>query len=355
VFEDLKELPPLVQPPARESNKPSFRVPTSEMKRTRRQTMTAREISAFDEMFNMIFNAVSQHKADGQFNLDTPDDITIGLGPAKSGTKARREMGDLFGTLRRHSKRLKWTTSTDEELDRKKEEMELCDTDQQLLEWAMREVFGESRKREEVARQAMQQVARGEAVKSMSMPMLQHPAYPHLISILMRTFRDKYRDPHLTLSIFDYARHLSIPSYVFGCTAPAYNELIETRWSCFRDLRGILDALEEMKVNGVQPDNRTRRLAESIRREAGQKALWEEEDELGGGGQVLYMLNQIEALVSRPPAPEPKNSRKAKGSTQKSEKEKPLNAWKHETQDGPGWQFGKWEETYPSSHSPSYR
>jgi len=181
------------------------------------------------------------------------------------------------------------------------------------------------------------------------MPTLQHPAYPHLISLLMRTFRDKYNDPHLTLSIFDYARHLSIPSYVFGCTAPAYNELIETRWTCFRDLTGILEALEEMKVNGVEPDNRTRKLVEVIRREAGGQGVWEEEDHLGTGGQVLKTLNRIEALVAKPRTFSPKRSHTPRVPSQTSGKkqDKKWNAWKSKSPDEPDgddWQFGRWDE-----------
>src|SRR6267154_1374361 len=50
---------------------------------------------------------------------------------------------------------------------------------------------------------------------------------------------------------------------------PAYNELIETRWTYFRDLKGVHDALEEMRVNGVEPDGRTKKLVEKLRREVG--------------------------------------------------------------------------------------
>ena len=63
----------------------------------------------------------------------------------------------------------------------------------------------------------------------------------------MRSFRDKYKDPHLALAMFDHARNLSIASFVFGCTTPAYNELLETRWRCFRDLRGVADALDDVR------------------------------------------------------------------------------------------------------------
>ncbi|KAG1813778.1 hypothetical protein EV424DRAFT_1415537, partial [Suillus variegatus] len=112
--------------------------------------------------------------------------------------------------------------------------MELCDTDQQLLEWAMREVFGQSRQYEERARNAIAKseeqhqhapgptptsnVSANANANPPPQPASMHPTYPYLIAHLMRSFRDKYHDPHLALSIFDYARHLSIPSYVFGCT-----------------------------------------------------------------------------------------------------------------------------------------
>ncbi|KAG1812561.1 uncharacterized protein BJ212DRAFT_1370522, partial [Suillus subaureus] len=245
-------------------------------------------------------------------------------------------MSDLFGKLRRHSKRLKWTTEADGEFDKKKEEMELCDTDQQLLEWAMREVFGQSQKYEERARNAIakaeEQHATGltpssNASGSANPPPqltsthleLQHPTYPYLIAHLMHSFRDKYRDPHLALSIFDYARHLSIPSYVFGCTTPAYNELLETRWSCFRDLRGVHDALEEMRVNGVEPDGRTKKLVEKLRREVGARTVWEEES-MFGSGEVVGMLSKIEQLAIKEP-----RGKRGKGSGRKGPA---FDAWK---------------------------
>jgi hypothetical protein len=229
--------------------------------------------------------------------------------------------------------------------------MELCDTDQQLLEWAMREVFGQSQKYEERARnhaiaKAEEQHAPDVTSSSNASanppqlasthPELQHPTYPYLIAHLMRSFRDKYRDPHLALSIFDYARHLSIPSYVFGCTTPAYNELIETRWSCFRDLRGVHDALEEMRVNGVDPDGRTKKLVEKLRREVGARTVWEEES-MFGNGEVVGMLSKIEQLAIK----EPRRKRgKATG-----KKGPAFDAWKgdalkEDVEDG--YEFGQW-------------
>ena len=301
--------------------------------KTRRQAMTAREISAFDEMFNMIFNAVSERKKGNDFGSGDYPLSEVGIGSVSQ----RNKMGDLFGKLRRHSKRLKWTSESDEILDRKREEIDLCDTDQQLLEWAMREVFGESRRYEAAARKAISDASTSGVGE---MPILQPETYPHLVASLMRSFRDKYNDPHLALSIFDHARHLSIPSYVFGCTTPAYNELIETRWRCFRDLKGVYDALEEMTINGVDMDNRTRQIVEALRREVGGRNLWEEENDLGSG-EVWKMLSNIDSLVA-------KQRRVVKNDVQSFGKRKkllPLDNWKRqESEDSSDWNFGRWED-----------
>ena len=246
--------------------------------------MTAREINAFDEMFNMIFDAVAEKKT-----TSDSGDMVIGVG--------RGGINDLFGKLRRHSKKLKWTTESNELLDRKKEAMDICETDQQLLEWALHHVFGESERYEAAARQAISEVSKSGTPQEL--PMLQPPTYSHLVALLMRAFRDKYHDPHLALAIFHHAQHLSIASYVFGCSTHAYNELVETRWKCFHDVKGVHDALQEMTVNGVDFDSRTRKLAETVRREIGQRNLWAEESELGNG-EVWNLLARIDELLAKP-------------------------------------------------------
>jgi hypothetical protein len=85
----------------------------------------------------------------------------------------------------------------------------------------------------------------------------------------MRTFRDHYSDPNLALFIFHHTQKLSIISYVFGCSTEVYNELIKTRWDCFRDLQGVYNAIDEMKVNGVPLDSATQKLIEIIRHDVG--------------------------------------------------------------------------------------
>lgn len=283
--------------------------------------MTAREISAFDEMFNMIFEAASQKKKE---NVIAGDDPLIGKGIG-------RDIGDLFGKLRRHSKKMKWSTDADELLDRKKEEMDLCDTDQQLLEWAMTSVFDESKKYEEVARKAIAEALSYNST-SQELPMLQPPTYPKVVGLLMKAFREKYQDPHLALSIFDYARRLSVASYVFGCSTYAYNELIETRWTCFQDLKGVYDALEEMSVNMVEPDTGTRRLIENVRRDLVQENMWEEEN-----GESWTMLSHIEKLLAQSTV-----NRAPRSSSESSEPK--WDDWKNETEEeDENYEFGGWE------------
>lgn len=304
--------------------------------------MTAREINAFDQMFNMIFDAVSKTSSRDSKRLASDFSALLptsaGIGRAQS-----PGMSDVFGKLRRQSKNLRWSNKADEELDKKREAMELCESDQQLLEWAMREVFEESTRCEENMRKA------SEDLSSSNKPIQIQPRwYPHMISLLIRTFRDKYGDPHLALSVFDYARHLSVASFVFGCTSPVYNELIETRWRCFRDLRGVCDALEEMRVNGVEMDNRTRSLVEVIRRETGQRNMWQEESTIGSG-EVWDMISRMERLVIRTPRARKAEQRKSKNwaPLKKRQWSSANEVWKGSALEGEdssdGWEFDAWE------------
>ncbi|KAF7794677.1 hypothetical protein EIP86_005815 [Pleurotus ostreatoroseus] len=293
----------------------------------RPQTLTASEAQTFDRMFNTLFNSIE--------NLPKSQ-VGRTLSPVTGVGRTRTDM-DGFIDIIQSRRPIKWTSEADQELDRKKEEMDLCNTDQELLEWAVREVFGESQRYEEAARNAA-----SSSSSSPSAEDLQPPSYPHLIAELMRKFRDKYSDPHLSLAVFDYARNLSIASFVFGCTTPAYNELIETRWRCFRDLRGVCDALEEMRVNGVGMDTRTRALAETVRQEVGQRNLWEEETSIGSG-DVWVMLRRIEKLTAGPRSTENPSRRPKKWS--KSSETWRSHALQSEATDT--WEFGQWDDAGP--------
>ncbi|KAF8909879.1 hypothetical protein CPB85DRAFT_1306833 [Mucidula mucida] len=241
--------------------------------------MTNQEINTFNEMFNMIFAAVSeQTKAVDNVELQQDD------------------IGQLFSKLRRHSRR-KWTTEEESDLDRKKEEMEQCDTDQQLLEWAMREMFDESVRQEAASRKAIQEARKwcGSA-ESTQTPVARIPPSPGFAheNIPRPLQRPASRVGHVRPCAQSLHRLLRL-----GCSTMAYNELIKTRWNCFRDLKGVHDALQEMSTNGVVLDKHTCKLVDDIVRDVGTRNLWTEEDPFGNSDEVWNLIHKMERLAAR--------------------------------------------------------
>ncbi|KAG9316177.1 hypothetical protein JVU11DRAFT_2198, partial [Chiua virens] len=322
--------------------------------RQQRASLTARETSVFNDMFDLIFNAVSASSSgSGSRSTSAPAPVPSSSTPSFSGQtpsigRAGAPLNDIFRTLRRHTSRVRWTTAIDEELDRKKETMELFDTDHDLLQWVTKELFGESQQWDEEAKQAI-------AASSTEHP-INHSIYPHLIAHAMRIFRTTYSNPSLSLAIFNHAAHASIPSYVFGCTAPAYNELIEAKWEGWGDLEGVCNALEEMRTNGIKIDGRTRIVVERVRREVGGARLVELEgpdaeiDEPGddamvnplarrvwrelGEVEVMRLVGRIEQLALR------ERSRKSKVTPHEE-------SWKSaalQSSEDDGWSFDSWDK-----------
>ncbi|KAI0295865.1 hypothetical protein B0F90DRAFT_1749052 [Multifurca ochricompacta] len=319
VFEDIPTGHPLV-PMTRE--KPIRAGLNNGSLEPRRQTMTKRELSAFNDMFNMIFSVANERRLveDGEaaaLDIDT-----------------RSPLGGFLKNLSKHPRAHR--TGEDTELDKLKEQLALCPSDYAMLEWAEREVFGASKRAEEAASAAF-------AAGNPPPDHLQPPAYPHLLAALMSTARDRYDDPHLALALFEQARNLSSLSYIFGCTTPAYNELLETRWGSFRDLRGVHAALEEMRANGVPPDSRTRALVEDVRRETGARTLWLEESETGSG-EVWAMLDAIERLVARRA---PRQAAAGDQRPRQRRQQQPHDVWKNPevtADEGSAYRFGEWPE-----------
>ena len=374
--------------------------------RHQRASITAREMSVFDEMFDLIFNAVSARDgtSSGSTSARVPPSATLlSSAPSISGQtpsigRAGTPLNDLFRTLRRHTSRVRWTTAIDEELDRKKETMELFNTDHDLLQWVTKELFGESQKWDEEAKKAMAASSAGAtkedgkgkdrsvtatvsadaaAASSPSGSPKERPSnhsiYPHLIAHAMRIFRTTYSNPSLSLAIFNHAARVSIPSYVFGCTAPAYNELIEAKWEGWADLEGVCNALEEMRANGIKIDGRTRIVVEKVRREVGEarpvelgeprleaeaedgaadlddakdinplaRRVWEELGEV----EVMRLLHRIERLALRD------RSRKSTSSPHDE-------SWKSavlQPAEDDGWSFDGWDKEKKSGDTKKLR
>ena len=253
-----------------------------------RQSMTERESKVLTDMLDMIFTPQKdQHEASASASAH----VSQAAAPPQDEV-GPTQVNDLFSRLRRLATRRptqKALAANAELFDIKKEQMNACASDQELLAWAAREVFDESVKYEAAAKRAS-----ADGTKKKTLPPLQSPVYPQMIAYLMRTFREHYRDPNLALYIFKYAQKLSTVSYTFGCSTDAYNELIETRWTAFKDLKGVLAALKEMDVNAVPSNNRTQQVVEQIRQDIGY-GIHAEQDP---NSKLLMEIEEVLAIVA---------------------------------------------------------
>ncbi|KAK9474772.1 uncharacterized protein V1510DRAFT_410624 [Dipodascopsis tothii] len=81
--------------------------------------------------------------------------------------------------------------------------------------------------------------------------------YPFLLLEGIRLMRDEFADTAGALAVFERAKQCGLQSYMAGCTAEVYNEVLALRWSRLLDLRGCELVVDEMLANGVEPDERT--------------------------------------------------------------------------------------------------
>lgn len=238
--------------------------------------MTAQEQKTFTDLFDEIFRVAEAVDAAEESIGENVTDVPI------VDERAPTFSQDFYDRIRLAPRHSRWG-ETDEDLDRKKEEMDLCRTDQELLKWMAVNVFAESQKFEEEAREM------GPMTRSKKSVTLQPAWYPHVIALLMSTFRDQYHNPHTALAIFNHAKTASIASYAFGCSTSAYNELIQTHWSCFRDANAVLNAFTEMQVNGVVMNTKSGRLLDAIRRDVIAERLWSD-------GEVSNIITRLDAI-----------------------------------------------------------
>jgi len=290
----------------------------------RRQTLTERESKVLTGMLDMIFNSKDAEKEKQPLKSVTDNDNGIGRG----------KVDDLIGRLRsltRSPEKLRTHSQLAEMLDQKKEQMSYCVDDQRLLEWASCEVFDESKSYTEEAQRAIKAASESDSKKPL--PTLQSPIYPYMVAHLMQTFRDQYRDPNLALFIFEYARNLSVASYVFGCSTDAYNELIETHWKSFKNLPGVLKSIDEMVLNGVPINGKTRRLVDIIRGDLNENHPLDNEGE--ETRELWSMLTKIEELVAPREAPW----------ASKANVKRSFDGWKTEPANPAtdGWAFNNWD------------
>jgi hypothetical protein len=232
-------------------------------KQPRRQQMNIKEKQLTERMFSELFHSSESAPATLPVQNKTPF-------PDRDGLRASTLLRIINSA--RKSERIKHGEQNRLQYDSMSEAIDYAMSNSELLTWAEREVFAVSVQYANSANAAIDHaLTQHRPIKNSAdaLPPLQAPAYADVVAKLIKTFREKWRDPHLALAIFNHARDLNTYSYALGCTVPVYNEVLETRWTCFRDLQGILNAAEEMKINSVRPDSRTQSLWERIRREIG--------------------------------------------------------------------------------------
>ncbi|KAK6506351.1 hypothetical protein TWF506_011267 [Arthrobotrys conoides] len=81
--------------------------------------------------------------------------------------------------------------------------------------------------------------------------------YPKLLKEAIKLLRTEYNDFSACTAVFEKVKNLGTESYIIGCSVGVYNEILEVKWRGYRDMSGVLDLLEEMRVNGVDGDEVT--------------------------------------------------------------------------------------------------
>ncbi|KDN45151.1 hypothetical protein RSAG8_05066, partial [Rhizoctonia solani AG-8 WAC10335] len=237
----------------------------------RKTSSTHMEQQAMDAVFERVFDMDTQSPLQKSIlGNHFPVGRTLFDNPIRQPTQHIREKEDL-----------------DRLFDEKAEIMMNCKSDQELLKWASTEVFSKFSQTSSNLPQSHKS-ARSKTI---------HPGiYGRVVAHLMHEFRETYNNPHLSIAIFDYTRQLSIISFVTGCTAPSYTELMRTYWNSFRDLQMVLNIAEEMRVNGVHSDDRTKQLYLKIYEEATLQSVWFE----GGKEEVMKIVERLGNLVQKP-------------------------------------------------------
>ncbi|CAG8496394.1 5612_t:CDS:2 [Ambispora gerdemannii] len=90
------------------------------------------------------------------------------------------------------------------------------------------------------------------------------PHYSILLEETIALSRTVFYDPYMVLSIFEQAKRQGVESYIKGVSTKVYNEVLRTRWDFWRDIYGMEKLINEMRLNGVQFDEDTRNLLNTV-------------------------------------------------------------------------------------------
>ena len=241
----------------------------------RAQGQTPEEAAAFNQVLNDIFADLGRQGPlrPGSSPLSDPYGKESASGDTLWGPRLRQKRRGLYESPENEE-----DDAVVEELEQLKEEMSVIATDAELVDWATRRVFS--------------------PVSSDENGFTFSKAYPRILAHLLKVVRTNFNNPHLALALFHHAQTHSLESYLIGCLAPVYDEILHVRWGSFRDLEGVEQAAREMEVNGVKWDNGTQKIVGRVVEEVGQEIL-SEQGHVRYGDEVYDRLARLDARVQK--------------------------------------------------------
>ncbi|KAM0756108.1 hypothetical protein T439DRAFT_320799 [Meredithblackwellia eburnea MCA 4105] len=145
--------------------------------------------------------------------------------------------------------RVRLTEQEKTELDQLKHAMAIHQSDHELLNWGLRELFG-------VGAQLP-----GTPLDTSSFSRISKPK-ASIVFELFLLLRDTHRSPNTALYIFSLACRTP-EIYIRVCTTKLYNEVLRTRWM-MGDIEGVAHDLEGMWNGGVQIDQGTQDIVKAV-------------------------------------------------------------------------------------------
>lgn len=92
------------------------------------------------------------------------------------------------------------------------------------------------------------------------------PLYSQYLNICLDLFDKAFPEPSLlTFKVFPRIRELGLTSYVLGVSTSLFSKLAEAHWNRFGDAASALEAFEEMKALGLNPNQEALALVQQIR------------------------------------------------------------------------------------------
>ena len=144
-------------------------------------------------------------------------------------------------------------------IDEAREQIAMCENLAELIHWAKRDVWGIGNPAPAVeSGDLAEQLTSSDAAAVQENKKQDGPKYgkdtPYYASVLQLVFlaiRDRYRAPHVALSVVRVTRSLGIESYVLGVTGSLYNEVLKTQWDWLGDLQGVVSTLRQARETGI--------------------------------------------------------------------------------------------------------